>query len=41
METIILTSSKAGFPVEAIAKITGCTADKISDVLKRHSESAE
>jgi hypothetical protein len=37
-ETIILTSSQAGFPVEDLAKITGYTADRSSDVLKRFSK---
>jgi hypothetical protein len=41
LEKIILTNSKAGFPVEAIAKITGYTANKISDVLKQHMEPSE
>jgi predicted transposase/invertase (TIGR01784 family) len=41
MERIILTSSKAGLSVEAIAKITGYTTDKVSEIFKQHPESSE
>jgi flagellar biosynthesis/type III secretory pathway protein FliH len=38
VETIVITSSKAGLSIETIAEITGYTTDKVSDILKRHSE---
>jgi hypothetical protein len=38
LEKVVITSSKAGFSIEAIAEITGYTTGKVSDILKRHSE---
>ncbi|MDR0371503.1 MAG: PD-(D/E)XK nuclease family transposase [Prevotellaceae bacterium] len=38
LEDIILTSSNTGLSIEAIARITGFTAGKISKILKQHSK---
>jgi predicted transposase YdaD len=35
LETVVITSSREGLPVETIAKITGYTTDRIADILKQ------